>query len=311
MRAQDLTDILAECLDAIEKGERTVAECLSLYPEHREELGALLSTLATVKAGASYAPRPNFRLSSQARLMRRLPARTAHKSRPSIFKRLLPVGLTLTLLITSLLGAGTVYASSSALPGDTLYPVKLSVEDARLYLAEDTEDLALASTFAQTRLEEIQALIAANRQAADLDLAVELFASRLLTASKALEAVAISDPDLASQLGVAYESELGAHNAQLTRLLESAPANARAALEHALLASNREHESIQEFLGIHTPGDPPEELPNSNSDHPGGGPPDDRPNPGNPPGGGKPDDTPGGQGGNGQQNNNNGNNNRP
>ena len=46
MKANDLTDILAECLESIERGERTKAECLALYPEHQEELQTLLPLAA-------------------------------------------------------------------------------------------------------------------------------------------------------------------------------------------------------------------------------------------------------------------------
>jgi len=136
MRGKDFTDILADCLDAIENGERTVAECLALYPEHRDELSALLGTFATVQTGATYTPRPSFKLSSRARLLRRLTLRTVNKPRPSIFKRLIPVGLSLALFVISMLGVGTFFAARDSLLGDSLYPVKLCIEEARLILAD-------------------------------------------------------------------------------------------------------------------------------------------------------------------------------
>ena len=36
-------------------------------------------------------------------------------------------------------GGGTVYASSSALPGDALYPVKTGIQDIRLFFSNDAK----------------------------------------------------------------------------------------------------------------------------------------------------------------------------
>ncbi|HVY67938.1 MAG TPA: DUF5667 domain-containing protein [Patescibacteria group bacterium] len=54
---------------------------------------------------------------------------------------------------------GTAYASGGALPGDTLYPVKLATEQVRLTLALTPEaKVSLQTRFAQTRLQELQQL---------------------------------------------------------------------------------------------------------------------------------------------------------
>lgn len=79
--------------------------------------------------------------------------------------------------ITTLLsgaGAGTVYASQSALPDEALYDLKLWSEEARLDLAQSPEtDLALHLEFADRRLEEMLALQAAGEDVG-LDLGIEL-----------------------------------------------------------------------------------------------------------------------------------------
>jgi hypothetical protein len=60
-----------------------------------------------------------------------------------------------------------------------LYPLKLSIEEARLFLADDAGDVSLTIQFAQNRAEEIQALIEADREE-DLSLAVDLFSDQVV-----------------------------------------------------------------------------------------------------------------------------------
>lgn len=290
MKEKELSDILAECLDAIEKGERTHEECLAQYSRHRDELIALLGAASKVSERAGYAPRPSFRLSSQARLLRRLPPRqpaTQRKPQKSLplFRRWVQVWTTTLVLIVSLLGVGTVYASTGTLPGDTLYPVKLTIEDARLLFADDTEDIALASEFALRRLEEIQSLIDANR-AEDLDLAVSLFSNRITTASDSLEAVAQTDPERAAELGLTLEQALSRNTEQLNQQLETVPAAAKPAIENAIHASQRGQETVHQLIG-----GPSENIPGP-INSPDGGPPEETPV-SNPPGGGRPDEIPG------------------
>jgi hypothetical protein len=297
MKGNDLNDILAECLDSMARGERTLEECLTLYPEHREELASLLRVAAHVSERAGYAPRPSFRLSSRARLLRRLPprqpgARRKPYSAPPLLRRWTPVWTAVLALMVSLIGGGTVYASNDALPGDALYPVKLSVEDARLLLANDAGDAALASEFALKRLEEIQSLVHSNRTA-DLDLAVTLFSSRITTVSDSLEMIAQTDPDLASQLGLEFEQTLAAQTETLNQLLATVPEAAKPAIQHAISASSRGQGAVQNLIEKNTPpgGGPPENTPGRN-DNPGGGSPEGNPG-ANPPGGGSPEGVPG------------------
>ena len=67
------------------------------------------------------------------------------------------------LAVVILLGAlsgGTVYASQDALPGETLYHVKIATEKAQTALTQDTNDkAALHLAFAQRRVDELQAII--------------------------------------------------------------------------------------------------------------------------------------------------------
>lgn len=71
-------------------------------------------------------------------------------------------------------GAGTVYASQSALPDDMLYDVKVWSEDTRLDMTQAPEDdLALHLEFADRRIEEMIALLEEGKTP-ELELNLEL-----------------------------------------------------------------------------------------------------------------------------------------
>lgn len=293
MTRNELADALAACLDSVERGERTVEECLELYPQYREELASLLNTASSVRERTDFSPRPGFRLTSRRRLLERLEPhqsplkrwflrRTRRGSAQSFPMRLATLWTVILVLVVSLVGGGTVYASSSALPGDGLYPLKLSVEDARLFLADDAEDVSLSIRFAQNRAEEIQALLEADREN-DLNLAVDLFSDQVAAATDSLTVLAQTDPDRAAQLGSQLDQTLSTHTEKLNSLLTKVPDAAKPAIQRAMLASSRGQGVVHDLIGEDSP-----------ADHPGGGPPDGPPKPDKtPPAGGPPDGVPG------------------
>lgn len=300
-----LTDILASCLDSIEQGERTIEECLALYPEHRNDLEPLLSTVATIRERADFAPRPGFRQASRARLLKNLrtrrlaaswkPVRHAGRKAHPIFSKGLSLVWTtmLVLLATFLIGGGTVYASSDALPGDFLYPVKLSTEDVRLLVSNDADNVSLAMEFVQIRMEEIRVLIESGREG-DLYLAADLLSNRITVATESLAAVAEDDPERAAQAAFMLEQALSVHTEVLISQLGTVPDQAKPAIERAILASSKGQAVVQNLFENELPGGgPPEEIPDPGKNPPGGGPPDGVPDSGgNPSGGGRPDEIP-------------------
>jgi hypothetical protein len=305
MMRDKLTDILASCLDSIEQGERTIEECLALYPEHRNDLEPLLSTVATIRERADFAPRSGFRQASRARLLKNLRTRrlatswkpvrrVGRKAHPIFSKGLSLVWTTmLVLLATFLIGGGTVYASSDALPGDFLYPVKLSTEDVRLLVSNDADDVSLAMEFVQIRMEEIQVLIESGREG-DLYLAVDLLSDRIAVATESLAAVAEDDPERAAQAAFMLEQALSVHTEVLISQLGTVPDRAKPAIERAILASSKGQAVVQNLFENELPGGgPPEEKPDPGKNPPGGGPPEGVPDSGgNPSGGGRPDEIP-------------------
>lgn len=319
MTRNDLADILASCLDSIERGERTLEECLALYPEHRADLEVLLGTVTAIQERADFQPRPSFRLASRARLLRRLPPRQTESDKQAMLpparktrlipRRLVVLWTALFVLAVSLLGGSAAYAAGEALPGDALFPVKRLMEKTRLRMSDDAGDVLLLAQFAQVRVAEIQALAEAHREE-DLVLAVNLLGEEIAASTQSLASVAQENPELAAELSQLLEEKFSIHADVLTSRLDTVPEQARPAIEHAIRESNRGRDIVDDLFGDERPGggppnevpandpaptavDPPDEDPAPVSTPPGNGPPDGVPGPpSTQPGGGPPDEVP-------------------
>ena len=152
--------ILDECLDTVLSGERTIADCVALYPDHADELkSALQIALLTtrLKKPEMDADRIN---ALEARLRGQAPVRRREVVRPD-FRPLARVAAMVAIVFLCALGAGgtTVAASANSLPGDVLYGVKRWWEGIILALSalfDQADDVWLH--LAQVRLEEAEAL---------------------------------------------------------------------------------------------------------------------------------------------------------
>ena len=173
---RDISDILAECLDAIDAGEATVDACLEKYPEQRDELAILLSTrdvLHAVAQSKPVQPSAEFRAGARASLLSKLEPRQApttgrpvpvikrpwwHRLR-SGYARMAIIALLVFILLGSVTG-GTIYASERALPGATLYSLKTGIEQYRLSRADtDNDVIVLQLEFANRRVDEMAQLV--------------------------------------------------------------------------------------------------------------------------------------------------------
>lgn len=103
------------------------------------------------------------------------------------------------------LGMGAIAASADTLPGDILYPVKLSAEAARLALADCAGDRAVIETsIAGHRLDEAERLATSGR-ATDALVASAMYSQNI--ASAAADLAADPSSDLARQLEVRFDSD--------------------------------------------------------------------------------------------------------
>ena len=166
-----IEDILALCIKDIKAGRSTLGGCLDRYPSVRRQLEPLLRIALSIQEPPDYKPSNAFRIRARVHLMEQIHTRKSAKTSwrfgySSNMKQALYEGWLKTLAIVvaivlavSALGSGTAYASQDSLPGDALYPVKLSTEQVRRVLTiDDIATVELELTLAGTRLEEIEAL---------------------------------------------------------------------------------------------------------------------------------------------------------
>ena len=163
-----LYDTLEICLQALENGD-SLDSILTRYPDLESELRPILE--AAQQARAMPAPMPSTeamrrgkaRLLQQAAEMREAKRPTRGRQRViPLFQRL---AISLSLTVAALMGGtGLVQASSTALPGENLYPVKRTWEDMRLlFVFSPTAREALTGEYEQERLDEVSELLREGR----------------------------------------------------------------------------------------------------------------------------------------------------
>jgi len=168
--------ILTQCIKDIKSGRATLAECLNRYPSRRQELEPLLKVALNIQEPPVIELESSYKQAAKARLLQQIRTAKPEKSRSltDIFSFGLPqrfvwarvaVFVVVALIVLSMLGGGTVYASQNSLPGELLYPVKTGIEDVRLFFAGSSAAKAeLNLQFAQTRLEEMSRLAVSNEE---------------------------------------------------------------------------------------------------------------------------------------------------
>lgn len=163
-----LYDALESCLQALENGDSLDA-ALARHPGLESELRPILEAASQARGMSAPMPsadamrRGKARLLQQAAEMReaKRPARRRQSVIP-LFQRL---AIALSLAAAALFsGTGLVQASSTALPGENLYPVKRTWEDMRLFFVFSSEAReAMEGEYEQERLDEVAELLREGR----------------------------------------------------------------------------------------------------------------------------------------------------
>ncbi|MEJ2750241.1 MAG: DUF5667 domain-containing protein, partial [Anaerolineae bacterium] len=156
---------LIECLDALEQGE-TVDQVLARYPDLADQLLPMLETavaLPQINIQPSLAAQHRSRDAFLAQASAMKDEKVVRPSPWLNLRRILMPIASLALVII-LFAAGLGPLSANALPGDTLYEVKILVENARSALTlNPAADAALTEQFNQRRIQEVKTLLAENR----------------------------------------------------------------------------------------------------------------------------------------------------
>jgi hypothetical protein len=259
----DLTKILAICLDALESKEHTLDELLSLYPEYREELKNLLPIAITLRKSDPVTARPEFAQLSPARMQKRLVPHSQNglvyffqQTVAGVSRKIALASLIVILMITgSLASAGTlVYASGNAIPGDFLYPVKLAAEDTRLWIADDDMEMTIRIELLKIRVDEIDQLIESKREE-DLNLSLSGYAKIIDDITKPISNAGKKSGSTPNTQTILLEEALTTQTERINSLLGTAPEEAKPALQQVMEKSNKALEMVQELLSKEKPGE--------------------------------------------------------
>ncbi len=268
--------VIDECLSRVQTGDETVQDCVQEHPELKDVLEPLLALAIQVNETlAPEMPDAQFVRNSKLRILNRVKASVAStssvKPQPRRVWRIdfrsrrwstVLAGVVITAMLFGS-GIGMKQASASALPGDSLYPVKLAGEEIQLALSFTTDgDMALLYEFADSRLEEAVTLSEEGRFD-DLGIALEGFEDAMST----LEEIAQEGEIGGGKLDLAkIEAKHEKHIQVLERVREQVPEYAREAIDHAIERSGHSQEVLKV---IHEGGNPSDFAPGQNKDKPG------------------------------------------
>jgi hypothetical protein len=160
-----LSDALENCLQRMQQGE-TLESVLAHYPGLETDLRPLLEA-AVLARSTSRESLPTGVLARQRSRGLALAADLRQGKNPLLVLGRFWRSVIMVLAVVVVLVISTnnlLNASARSLPGDTLYPLKRSVESTQLRLVSDpVKKLELEHTFSQRRVDETKSLISEDR----------------------------------------------------------------------------------------------------------------------------------------------------
>jgi hypothetical protein len=233
-------DILANFFNDLENDSSDLETYATGHPDMADDLSSLIEvaqsivpppevslellTHARLRAGLLYQMAQTGRPSAKAR---KLSVREALRSLVGIvagIERIPAMVTTAVIVLTPSFGGGVVFAAESALPGDTLYPVKLSFESVQLVLAPNDEARAEALVdLAYNRLTDLEKASLAGRAEATKP-AVDSYTTDVSEASQLLSEPTASDQTV-EVLTNRLETDLARHEGTLAHVELQSPSS--------------------------------------------------------------------------------------
>ncbi len=264
-------EILDECMARVQAG-KSIDDCLTEYPEYKDELESLLRLYVFIKAVPEVKPDASFKEHARRRLMIRTDIELIKETDKAVelfaqerekqsigFWQGLAFKFLAVLLVFSLIGGGVAAAAEGSLPNSPLYAVKLAVEEAQLALTFDqTAKSDLCLKLVEKRFSEVQKMVEAG-ETEGLEIALREMERRLEQAQER------GDKFTSERKLELYRKMIELTERQQTvlgKVLEKVPEEAKEAVTHAMEVSRQGHEKAQEVLGKEIPvkqnGDMPE-----------------------------------------------------
>jgi len=249
--------ILQDCLEKIQNGQSTLEGVLAEHPDLAEDLRPSLEAALWFRMHrATLDPRPGFVAASNRRVLEKIQQEQLAKTQPApvagenIFARIwqamtgqrllvFQAALAFVLLFMGVAGSGGIaYAAQDALPGDLLYRVKVSLENAEeVFTQGEAPKAVLQIRLAQRRLTEIQSLIAHDRLG-DIPKTITMFEDHINRAIHHVIAVRGLDQDRAAVLVASMQSVLQEQVGIFNQLASNASPALRELINRIMLVSN-------------------------------------------------------------------------
>jgi Domain of unknown function (DUF5667) len=263
---------LQHCLDLVLNENQPVEQALRLYSQEAEELSPLIHQALYLQINSSaFDPDLQFVQISKRRLLRRLsePDEVLQKPtasntwwswlfnlggfRAPAFRFAVAVVLIFCLFAG---GTGVAFASQSSLPGESLYGVKIGLEDLTLALTPDQAHVALLNMqYADRRLVEIQTL-QLHGQLDQVAPALLNYQKHVQKATQVMAQILLQDPIQGTQVANIVRENAASQLAVLNNLAQSPSGQAQPDIVLAQSAAQQSLEAAQSITGV--PGMLPE-----------------------------------------------------
>jgi len=237
---REFDEALQYCLDLIRGGRETIDSVVALYPEYADELRSQLEIAAWLtSASSALDPRPGFVSASRRRLVSRIqqenrvstPAPLTWAERLQQFfstQKMAPVAFVFILMLALFVSGSMVTASQKAIPGDTLYPVKITLEQIALAASIDEKnDAQLQIQMVENRFTEMRTLIVAQNFD-EVPETVQESTEQIGKAVNSIMTVSEQDSFLATELAAELSGILEEQQTILEILARSTPSNVSA-----------------------------------------------------------------------------------
>ncbi len=154
---QQIVGVFNECFESLLIKNESIDACLARYPQHAAELKPLLETTNAARAASSISPDATFRARARYEFRSALYDKMSRKKRHTQVWRWRWATIASTAGVLLLTSAGSVAAASSgAMPGQTLYNMKRTIENVQIDLTGSQAAKArLYATLADRRVREI------------------------------------------------------------------------------------------------------------------------------------------------------------
>ncbi|RJQ40696.1 MAG: hypothetical protein C4555_01120 [Dehalococcoidia bacterium] len=241
----DKSDIVTRCIDEILEGKASLEDCVRRYPGLADEMRDLLAVAESIHQQRPVIS-PQFKSYARSRIFAGDSPAPLPRERQGVIGWLNPLTLTngirvpvaVLLAVFAVAGSGVTiaYASQSSLPGEVLYPVKISSENVRLAFTVTPESKAkLNLELAGRRVEE--AVTQSVRGQDVSGTTAQAVARHLDAVIKEIESLDNEEKSksLISQLSVSTINQ----QATLSQLIAETPESKHAALEETIDASRR------------------------------------------------------------------------